>query len=122
MPNNLFSRGQGYEDPYREDEDDYDRDHRRSFSRGFSGNSYGRIVDNVALQIARAAFGSSKRNQRVRHYCFEARANIFDQLKSFSQQPLVKETMIISSAMLLKGLLWMVYRKASDEDLEIVDL
>lgn len=119
MTSSLFTRGLGYEDPYREDDQGYGR--QRNFSRQYDRNNYGQAVDEVAAGIAQAVFRSRERSKQ-RHYSFESEGGILGRLKGFSQKPIVKEAVIIALLMALKGSLWFVYRKASEEGLEVVDL
>lgn len=116
MSGDVFSRMLGFDSCHKDD----DYGHQKSFSRQYDRSNYGSIVDEAAAKIARAAFGSSGNGHR-RHYCFDG-AGIWERVKVFSQQPVVKEALIIAAVFVFKGGLWFAYRKASVEGLDIADL
>jgi hypothetical protein len=106
-----------------EDERDYEESYQeRLFHSRHQRGNHGKIVDVVALRVAKAAFSSPKVSMKFKRYYFDGGLNILEWAKSLIQRPGFKEGVIIGSVMLSKMALWFAYRQASENGLEIVDL
>ena len=79
------------------------------------------IVHQTAFKIRKAAYDSSNIN-----FEFEEKytlvKNIWDQLQCFAQKAWVREAVIISAVMIFKTGLWIAFRMARKEGIEIANL
>lgn len=99
--------------------DPYSRDYRHQEEYDEEQQSLDEIVHKIAATIGRAAFDSCEISLELEE---DTLFTMWDRLRCYARKPWVREAVILSAILLLKTSLFLAYRTARREGIEIINL